>query len=67
MLPLCTVYFPLDVYLVELGNVGDPFAPMDKTTNLMLANDPISLVIMHANATTSSDYDREQQFAKVPY
>jgi hypothetical protein len=54
------------VFLVDLCNIGDHFAPMDKKTNLMLANDPISFVIMHANAVTSSDYDREQQFAKVP-
>jgi hypothetical protein len=53
------------VHFFELGNISDPFAPLDKKTNLMLVNDPIGLVVMHANAMSSSAYDREQQFAKV--
>jgi len=38
---------------------------MDKTSNLMLANDPINFIVMHGSAMSSTDFDREYQFSKV--
>jgi hypothetical protein len=46
------------------GNGGDPFAEVDKTMNIMLANEPLHLVIMHS-AADQSELAQETRLAQV--
>jgi hypothetical protein len=55
-----------DVFLHEIGNGngGDPFATIDRTTNVMLASEPLNLIVVHL-AADQSELAQEKRFAQV--